>query len=538
MNKRIKQFLIPLSLTMTMGSLSACGVGKRINPYSVDLNVDVRGTTINFWAGFGSDISDVLEEILSEFTAKTGVKVNYESKSNYDSCLKAVTLAASSGKYPHLVVGYPDHFASYVKSDIIVRLDYYLENDVHNDTFEPAGENFSIDDFYSDYVQENKSIEFDKQGNPYTLGVPFNKSTEVLTYNKTFFDWCATQNDLKDSIFVPRTYQEVESVGLAILNLFETRNVYGKTLYKDGTTTKGSQGDKDVVIDLTGVTKPDSTNQTTQFKPFAYDSQANFFITTVRQNGGTYTEYDKNAKKGYLAFNSSETVDGLTYLKHLYDEKVLAIPADFGEEKYGSTPFKGCQCVMMVGSSAGVANAAPSGNKFKIAAAPVPYKTADKKFVISQGANLALLDVGSEVQRVASWQLLKFLTKYANGAFCAATGYYPSCPYAEKAGDNGVSGMWEGYSEDDFTDYSTWLQDSLDSLNQTDNMRAQTAQVNLDSYVDEASNWTKFVDQPFSGSADVRTAVAAIVPWVLTGEKTPQQAIDTIYAQLSDYVRK
>ena len=48
--------------------------------------------------------------------------------------------------------------------------------------------------------------------------------------------------------------------------------------------------------------------------------------------------------------------------------------------------------VMTLGSSAGVTNDAPTGNAFDIKAAPVPYFNADKKFVISQGANLALMD--------------------------------------------------------------------------------------------------------------------------------------------------
>ena len=101
-------------------------------------------------------------------------------------------------------------------------LDYYFENDVHND-FEPEDESFEIEDFYPDYMRENQSIEFDNEGNPYTLGVPFNKSTECLVYNKTFFDWCASQDDLKDKIFVPATYDELDSVGLAILKLLSDK---------------------------------------------------------------------------------------------------------------------------------------------------------------------------------------------------------------------------------------------------------------------------------------------------------------------------
>ena len=235
MKKPYKAVLgLPL-LAMLATSLSGCG-GRNSYAYDLDFNVDVSGQTIDMWAGFGSAINDVLGDLLDEFTRLTGVKVNYESKSNYDDCLKAVTLAATSGKYPHVVVGYPDHFASYVKSDIIVRLDYYFENDVNNPTFEPAGEKFKISDFYTDYMVENQSIEFDENGKPFTLGVPFNKSTEVLVYNKTFFEYCAKDETLKTKIFVPATYDELETVGKNILSYLADNSLYGKTLYDDGTT--------------------------------------------------------------------------------------------------------------------------------------------------------------------------------------------------------------------------------------------------------------------------------------------------------------
>ena len=529
------KLLVTLALSAVVAAssvaLASCGNNRNNYAYDLDFNVDVSGTTINMWAGFGGALNDSIEALADEFHRLTGVTVKYESKSSYDDCLKAVTLAATQGGYPHIVVGYPDHFASYVKSNIIVRLDYYFENDVHNPTFEPEGESFKISDFYVDYMKENQSVEFDdKSGNPYTLGVPFNKSTEVLIYNKTFFDWCASKDDLKDKIYVPETFEQLESVGLAILKYFKDNNLYGTVIKNDAGAT---------ILDLSKITEATGQNATTDFKPFSYDSQANLFITNVRQSGGEYTTYDKERKKGYLAFDSDETREGLTYLKHLYDENVFGIPADWGEAKYGSNPFKAGKTVMTLGSSAGVANSAPTGNKFKIAAAPVPYRAADKKYVISQGANLALLDTGSREQRVAAWQFIKFLSKYANGAFCANSGYYPSCAYAEKAGADGKSGMWAGYSEDsEWLDYATWIEDA--AIGSTaDQIRAQTAQVNLDYYVNAslANKWIKFVDQPFSGSAVVRNEVANIPPYVFTGTYTPDQAIKAVYSKLSDYVR-
>ena len=528
MKKSFKAILGLPVLAMTMSFLSGCGGFKKNGfAYDLDFNVDVRGQKIKMWAGFGSAIQDVLGDLLNEFERLTGVEVEYENKSDYKGCLQAVTLAATSGKYPNVVVGYPDHFASYVKSDIIVRLDYYFENDVHNPTFEPAGQRFTKDDFYADYMVENQSIEFDQNGKGYTLGVPFNKSTEVLVYNKSFFNYCAARDDLKDKIYVPRTYDELETVGQNILDFLSDNNLYNSVL-------KDANGK--TVLNLNGIYDPTYSDATARFKPFSYDSQANLFITNVRQNGGSYTEFDKTSKKGYLAFNSNETVTGLTQLKRLYDKKILGIPADWGEAKYGSNPFKAFKTVMTLGSSAGVANDTTAGNKFEIGAAPVPYVDAQRKYVISQGANLALLDKGSREERVASWQLVKFLSKYANGYFCSQTGYYPTCPYAEKEG-----GMWANVDPKGIfheEDYTSWLTQAKESLSTTDLIRAETAEVNLNSYIKDGEGWIKFIDPPFSGSADIRDKVASIPPFVFTGNKTIQKALDDIYAELSEYVRK
>ena len=533
--KTITSIVTVLMLGGIAASVTSCRPAWRNNfAYDIDFNADVRGTSIEFWTGFGGSINDVLEPLIGEFEKMTGVQVAYESKGSYDNVLNAATLSATSGTFPNLIVGYPDHFATYVNQDIIVRLNYYFENDVPS-VFEPDGETFKIDDFYHDYMVENQSIEFDKDGNPYTLGVPFNKSTEVLIYNSTFFDWVASQPTLSSKIYVPSTYEEIDSVGQEILNFLDEKGLYGKYLLSDGTVAEEntSTNENPLILNLHGITKWNDADTThkNSFKPFSYDSQANLFITSIRQNGGTYTYLDKQDKRGYIGFNSQETINALTKLKQYYNNHTFGIPADWDEAKYGSNPFKAQKTLMTLGSSAGVTNDAPTGNAFDIKAAPVPYFAADKKFVISQGANLALLDKGSREQRLASWMLIKFLTKYANGYLSAATGYYPASPYAE------TGGMWKGASED-YVDYASFMEEGLTSANTSERIKAQTAAVNTDYYVKASENWTKFVDQPFPGSASIRTQVANIPKFLLIDNMEPQAAINAVLERLQDYIKK
>ena len=159
---------------IALATLAGCGGGASI-AYNIDFTEDTKGTTIKFWTPFGGGIQEWIDVICENFEAETGIHVETESKGGYAGLQKAISLAASRKAYPHVALAYPDHMATYVNQDIIVRLDYYLEND--------GDDNFTLNDFYKDYLTECQTVEYDAEGNGYTLGIPFNKSTEVMCYN-------------------------------------------------------------------------------------------------------------------------------------------------------------------------------------------------------------------------------------------------------------------------------------------------------------------------------------------------------------------
>ena len=202
-------------------ALSACGA-KRVFDEDIDISVNTKGTEIILWTGFGASVSSALDTVLEEFTDATGIKATHESQGGYDNLQKAINGSASSMTYPNVCVGYPDHFAGYIDSDIQMRLDVFIEqdkklweeredkklDDAKSGSFYelPA---FDLDDFYPNYMVENQSLEFDEEGNPYTLGIPFNKSSEVMVYNKTFFESSLVQ---AAGITLPKTWLEAPTV--------------------------------------------------------------------------------------------------------------------------------------------------------------------------------------------------------------------------------------------------------------------------------------------------------------------------------------
>lgn len=525
MKKRNVLSVLAATALIAVGSGALASCGSTTDTFDLDMTTDTRGTTINFWTGFGTAVNDVLQPILDDFSAKTGITVNYETKGGYDALATAINLSASTTTYPNIAVGYPDHFASYIDSDIQLRLDGYIAHDADipatrvgtatDKTDESATFNelaaFDIDDFYATYMVENRSLEYDSNGNPYTLGIPFNKSTEVMVYNKTFFDWAATATtDIK----VPATWDEAKSVTDAILKLVKDKGAYGKVLGSDGNVYVSADSFPDgvtVILDLTSVTEGN-------LHPLSYDSTANMFITGIRQWGGEYTEMDKTTRKGYIKFQNQATYDSLSAFDTIYQTGGLGIPATFGESSYCSAHFKIYESLMNIGSSAGVSNCVPAGDAFETACAPVPYHDASEKYVISQGTNLALFDTGTAAERVASWKLLKYLSQIANGTFAAGSGYFPTCKSAAASEDyqdllNGTGGS------------------AKDKLNRS------AALVNANSYT-EANAWNKFVDPGFNGSSTIRTAVTTAPAQVFISGVTPQNVVTALYSTLQDYVRK
>lgn len=529
--KSLKLLLIAPFAVAALSAVTSCGTARFVpgspDTDKIDVTLDTRGTTITMWSGFGSDMSKCLEDRLEEFTAKTGIIVKHESKSGYPNLLKAINLASTSGSFPNIANGYPDHFASYVKSNILLRLDGLLENDAKRGDVTGAytqnGKRFGADgiklmdyeDFYDDYVVENETLEFKEDGTGYILGVPFNKSTEEMVYNADLFDWAAKQEAWKDRIFVPKTWAEVKSVGTAVKELvkplFKVGDTAGKILADDGnvyaTSAEVEAANAKIVMNMTAVLEKD-------FRPFTYDAGANLFITLVRQYGGQYTEVDKTKTgRGYAVFDSDETRAALTMLKDLFDSGIAAIPS-FYNELYCSNAFKAYKSVMNVGSTAGLANITSNAIKTKIA--PIPYKDAEHKYVISQGTSLGLFNKGTDKQKLAAWKLMVYLSQQDNGQFAADTGYYPTCDYS--------------YNSDGYQEY-------LDSTvkSDTDKLRLASAEVNNNEYVE--NHWNKFVDPGFRGSADIREQVELIPGYLMTNTYDVQGTIDAIYRTISDYIK-
>ena len=128
-----------------------------------------------------------LKKLVDKFTKeKSNITVTLQNQSSYPDLQQKITATTASPKdLPTITQAYPDWLLNAMDENLVVDLKPYIENktlkfDNYDDILEGFRQASTID------------------GKIY--GMPFNKSTEVLWYNKTLLD--------KHNIAVPKTYEE------------------------------------------------------------------------------------------------------------------------------------------------------------------------------------------------------------------------------------------------------------------------------------------------------------------------------------------
>lgn len=509
---------------------------------------------LHLWHNFGSEYSgDLNESLIDPLLQKDDIDVKATSKGSYDKLKEAISGSISTVDYPNIATGYPDHFADYARSGyipgeadtgILVNLNKYLDDEALNEAHrQKTGYTFR-QDFYEEFMIENNTIAYDTSDHSLTVGLPFNKSTEVLGYNGIFVDYAKTiYSDLK----VPSTWQEWKDLGPKFRDVQLKLN--GKKLYgtqtEEGTASNFSFEKTDSNKELLDFTEAKDEETAV----LSWDSMANMFITLVRQFGAEFTSYttaDRHASKiedqhGYMEFysgvNRSKTVAAMQLVRDLAgttnEDRIFATPAFFGSG-YASDAFAKNQVMFTICSTGGLGyNINPGKQRFRVA--PIPYKDASLKYVISQGANMTIFDRGNIDNRaqynkqqtldLAFETIIKMTTGDYQAKWATETGYYPASRSATE------SAIYQEFINIETPDYEDAVATAY----------RESAQLNQREYMSRAKKWTKFVDPGFVGSATIRLKADNIVGAVINniGIKSIEDILEDVYKdpQLTKFVR-
>ena len=204
--------------------------------------------------------------------------------------------------------------------------------------------------------------------------MPFNKSMMVLYYNVGMFE--------EAGIEVPTTWEEWAAAAEKL--------------------TKDTDGDGEP--DVYGVV-------------FANDLSTDI-APWLKQAGGA----TMNEETDELYFDTPETKEAVEFLNSMFQNKTARFA---GEDKNSNVPVQQGRAAMCVASTSAlpyIESDTMEGITINAAALP-GHKTDDQLYY---GTNVTVFDTGSDTQKQAAWDYLKFLTSTENTAYFAAqTGYIP-----------------------------------------------------------------------------------------------------------------
>ena len=403
MHKTMKKRIIALLMlaVMLVSTLAACGGNPSSNGgqaaipgYKVPTGgYDGSEVTIKFAHTMGAKLQEVLNYHIGEFNKLyPNIHIEHSSYGGWSDIAGQINTEMAADNQPNIAYCYPDHVAMYNMAKAVVTLDNLIastepatKGDGTTETLGLTAE--QIADFIPGFYNEGK-VYGDNQ--MYTM--PMSKSTEVLYYNKTFFD--------ANGLTVPTTWEEMEAVCAKILEL-----------------------------------DPKSI-------PLGYDSEDNWFITMCEQNGFDYT----SATGDHYLFNNDNNKGFVKTLREWYEKGYVTTEALYGS--YTSGLFTELDktvshSYMCIGSSGGASYQIPADRAFEVGIAPIPQADSSNKKVISQGPSLCILKSGKSTDQhiLASWLFVKYLTTNMafQTEFSSTSGYMP---VIESAQENEIYAGW------------------------------------------------------------------------------------------------
>ena len=343
---------------------------------------DGSEVTIKFYNTMGTKYTDMMTHYIEEFNKLyPNIHVECTSVGSYDDVRDQISTEITVGNQPNLAYCYPDHVALYNLAGAVATLDSLIDSQIEVKRADGTTEILGLteeqkNDFIAGYYNEGRQF-----GDDLMYSMPFSKSTEVLYYNKTFFE--------ENGLTVPTTWDEMKEVCAKIKAI-----------------------------------APNSI-------PLGYDSESNWFITMCEQYGSPYT----SATGDHFLFNNETNRNFVKMFREWYQAGYLTTQKLYGAYTSGlfTVQEEGkTRSYMSIGSSAGATYQRPAKGEdgkypFEVGIATIPQVSADNKKVISQGPSVCIFKKSNPQEVVASWLFLKFLTTSVDfqAEFSMASGYVP-----------------------------------------------------------------------------------------------------------------
>lgn len=320
--------------------------------------------TITFYHAMGATLRDTLDVYIEEFRKLfPNIQVEHKQIGGYDDVGERILHELATGTQPNIAYAYPDNVADYLPSGKVMALDPFINCKVEVTHADGSTEYLGltqaqIDDFIEAFYNEGRVFGDDQM---YTL--PMSKASDVLYYNKTFFD----QYGLK----VPETWDELEAICARIKEI-----------------------DPDCI-------------------PLSCDTESNWFITMCEQLGSPYT----SATGDHILFDNEINREFVKQFADWYAKGYVTTADIYGS--YSSSLFtatSGTRSYMCIASSSAAVYHRPERDMngeylFEVGIVTVPQMDLNnRKVIMCQGPSLVMFDSGDIQEDIATWLFMKFLT--------------------------------------------------------------------------------------------------------------------------------
>lgn len=287
-----------LALALSLGLMTGCS-SKGGQTSNEEIVTEIKEPVeITFWHAMNGDLEKSLQKLTDEFTtANPNIKVTLQNQSSYQDLQQKITATVASPKdLPTMTQAYPDWMFNPIQDELVTDLTPYIEN-----------ETLKFDNYDDILPSLREAAKIDGK----IYGMPFNKSTEVIWYNKTLFE----ELNLK----VPTTYKELAEVSKVIK---EKKGIAGA----------------------------------------GFDALSTYYTTFLKSEGKVFdSSFDVTSK---------ESQDAVNYYLDGIKEGYFRIA---GTDKYLSGPFGNETVGMYIGSNAGENFVKLGvGDKFEVGAAAYP----------------------------------------------------------------------------------------------------------------------------------------------------------------------
>ena len=353
--KFYKKLALVSAAALGLVGLSACSNNNNSSSSSsakIPTKISKK-TTVNFWYSLTGTSQSALKKLTKDFEKKNpNITIKLQSQGgNYsDLQAKLVSGLQSPKDLPTITQAYPGWLYNAAKNNMLVNLTPYVNN-------KSVGWGSYKNSAIKKALWDGANI----GGTQY--GVPFNKSVEVLFYNKTLLD--------KYGVKVPSNMSQLASA---------SAEIYRKSHHK--------------------------------VRGMGFDALNNYYMMQMKETYGK--DFNKN-----LNFATKDSVKAINY----YANGVKAgYFMQAGTQKYMSTPFNNGQVAMFIGSTANEAylkQGLKKGYVYGVAARP-------SQMNVQQGTDIYMFKKASAMQKAAAFKYLKFLTSKSSQLYWAKqTGYMP-----------------------------------------------------------------------------------------------------------------